>query len=441
MEMPSPIIGRSARILALAVALFAAACSNDAADSSGPQGPRGRPGMGAAAIPSVEVVRAQLGSLPLEERLTGRVIARNQTTIFPEVSGPIVEVHVDNGDSVEEGDPLVTIRDNEYRELWQQAISGLAIAQAQTRQAEANLQLLSSQLERIRKLSERQLDSQASLDDMRAQVAVAEANLDLRRAQEAQARSQVEERKLQLDHTVVRAPISGRVGQRNAERGQQVSSSSQLFIIGDLSRVQIEIPLTESMLTYLKEGTPVNIRSENWPDTVLHSEIARISPFIDSNTMRTEGYVELDNPAGLLRAGMFVTVDVLYGSTQEAVLIPNTALHRNPQTGEEGIFLMDAPGPEYEPVAQLPDSPPVLTSPRGISFVPIEVIASGRMATGVRGIREGDWIVTVGKELLSGNTAEARARLISWDQIMEMQQVQSRDLFKLIDRKEQQHGS
>lgn len=439
--MPSLNIGRTAQCFVVAAVLLLAACSNDNAEQTGPRGERGRPGSGAAPVPSVEVVKAQLGSLPLEERLTGRVIARNQTTIFPEVSGPIVEVHVDNGDSVEEGDPLVTIRDTEYRELWQQAVSGLAIAEAQTRQAEANLQLLRSQLERIRKLSERQLDSQASLDDMRAQVAVAEANVDLRRAQEAQARSQVEERKLQLDHTVVRAPISGKVGQRNAERGQQVSASSQLFIIGDLSRVQIEVPLTEGMLTYLKEGTPVNIRSENWPGTVLHSEIARISPFINANTMRTEGYVELDNPAGLLRAGMFVTVDVLYGTTEQAVLIPNTALHRNPQTGEEGIFLMSAPGPEYQPVSQMPDSPPVLTSPRAISFVPVSVIASGRMATGVRGISEGDWVVTLGKELLTGNTAEARARLISWDQIMDMQQVQSRDLFELIDRKEQQRGS
>lgn len=382
-----------------------------------------------------------LGSLPLEERLTGRVIARNQTAIFPELSGPIVEVHVDNGESVEEGAALISIRDSEYRELWQQAVSGLAIAEAQTRQAEANLQLLRNQLERIRELFERKLDSQASFDDIRAQVAVAEANVDLRRAQEAQARSQLQERKLQLEHTVVRAPVSGRVGQRNAERGQQVSSSTQLFIIGDLSRVQVEIPLTESMLGYLEEGMPVNIRSENWPDITLHSHIARISPFLDAGTMRTQGYIELDNPDGLLRAGMFVTVDVLYGSSEQAVLIPNTALHRDPQTGEDGIFLLDSPGLEYEPVSQLPNSPPALTSPRAVTFMPVDIIATGRMATAVRGIREGDWVVTMGKELLTGNTAEARARLLSWERIMDMQQTQSRDLFRLIDKRQSQRGS
>lgn len=391
-------------------------------------------------MPSVEVVRSQRGSLPLEERLTGRVVARNQTVIFPEVSGPIMEVHVDDGDRVEAGDPLVRIRDTEYRELYQQAESGLAIASAQTRQAEANLALLRSQLQRTRELTERNLGSQSALEEIRSQVAVAEANVDLRQAQEKQARSQMQERKLQLDKTVVRAPTSGSVGQRNAERGQQVSSSTQLFIIGDLSQVRVEVPLTEKMLGYLKEGTPVNVSSDNWPGIVMHSEIARISPFLNSSTLRTQASVELDNPDGLLRSGMFVTVDVLYGSSEEAVLIPNNALHRHPQTGEEGIFLMESPGSEYEPRPQMPGSPPVLSSPRAVSFVAVEVFASGRMASGVRGIEEGDWVVTVGKELLMGNSTEARARVISWERIMEMQQTQSRDLFKLIDER-QQRGS
>ncbi|MEX1033369.1 MAG: efflux RND transporter periplasmic adaptor subunit [Cellvibrionaceae bacterium] len=432
-------------LLALAAVVLLASCSNDNAGQTagGPRAPgmNGGPrGQGPAPIPAVEVVLAQRGSLPLEERLTGKVIARNQTSIFPEISGPVVEIHVDNGDYVEEGDPLVRIRDTAYRELHQQAISGLAIAQAQTRQAEANLTLLRTQLERTRELTNRQLGSQAALDDIRSQVTVAEANVDLRRAQEQQARSQVQERQLQLEHTVVRAPISGRVGQRNAERGQQVSSSTQLFIIGDLSQVRIEVPLTESMLSYLKEGTPVNVRSDNWPDTVLQSEIARISPFLSSNTLRTQGYVEVDNPDGLLRSGMFVTVDVLYGSSEQAVLIPNTALYRHPQTGQDGVFLMDSPGSEYKPLPQMPGSPPVLTTPRTVTFVPLDIVASGRMASGVRGIEEGDWVVTVGKELLMRSSGEAKARVISWDRMMEMQRMQSRDLFQLIDQR-QQHDS
>lgn len=408
---------------------------SDAYSGASGRGPR-NPNL----IPAVEVVRARAGSLPLEERLTGRVIAHNQTAIFSEVSGPVIEVLVNNGDQVEEGDPLVRIRDAEYRELYQQAVSGLAIAEAQTRQARANLQLLRTQLQRTIELVEKKLGTQAELDDIRSQVEVAEANVELRQAQEAQARSQMEERKLQLNNTVVRAPVSGWVGQRNAERGQQVSASTQLFIIGDLSRVEIEVPLTEKMLTYLKVGTPVEIRSDNWPDQVLTSDIARISPFLNSNTLRTQGYVELPNPDGLLRSGMFVSVDVLYGNTEQAVLVPNNALYRHPQSGLEGVFVMEAPGSEFSAEPLEEGAGPVLTAPRMIKFTPLQIVASGRMATGVRGIREGDWVVTVGKELLTHGAAEARGREISWERMMEMQRTQSRDLFDVIDKRQSQQA-
>src|SRR5690606_24695846 len=171
-------------------------------------------------IPSVEVVRATRGTLPLEERITGRVIARNQTEIYPEAGGLIAEVYVQNGDEVNAGDPLVRLRDSEFTERYQQALSGLEIARAQTAQARANLDLVQSQFQRTQSLVERGLENNVSLETARSQLAIAQADLNLRTAQENQARSLVDERKLQLENATIRAPISGTVGQRNAEVGQ-----------------------------------------------------------------------------------------------------------------------------------------------------------------------------------------------------------------------------
>lgn len=391
----------------------------------GPGGPR-------AVIPAVEVVEAQRGALPLEERLTGRVNARNQTDIYPEVSAPITEIYVDNGDYVNEGDPLVQLRDAEYVERYQQAQSGLEIARAQTRQAEANLQVLQNQLERVRELTARQLETASTLENIEVEVAVARANVDLRMAQENQARSVLEERRLQLLNTTVRAPISGIVGQRNAERGQMATSNSRLFLIGDLDEVRIEVLITERQLNYIREGMTVNLYSENWPDQVLESRISRISPFLDVNTSRTEAYIDMSNPQGLMRPGMFLNVDVFYGESAEAVLIPNSALYRDPRTGVEGVYVMTPPGSEFRPVADV-DGAPAVSPPAPIQFMPVEVVASGRMASGVRGVREGDWVVTVGQNLLMGNVSEARARVVEWDQMMRMQRMQSRDIFEIID--------
>jgi RND family efflux transporter MFP subunit len=400
----------------------------------GPGGFRGGPGgTQAAVIPAVEVVAAQFGGLPLEERLTGLVTARNQTEIFAEVSGPIVEIFADNGQLVNAGDALLQIRDTEYRERLQQAESQLEIARAQTRQAEVNLQVLANQLVRIEELRSRQLETISALETIRGQVSVAQADVQLRMAQQRQVESQLQERRMELSRTTVRAPSSGTIGMRNAERGQIAGPGAQLFMIGDLTQMQVEILLTERNLSYIRQGMPVNLYSDSWPELMIEANIARLSPFIDSSTLRTQAYVDVDNDSGMMRPGMFVTVDVLYGQSEEAVLIPNSAIYRHPRTGVEGVFIMQPPpGDEFRSQAEV-DGAPALTPAQPISFVAIDVIASGRMASGVRGIQQGAWVVTVGQNLLVGNATEARARLVDWQRMMTMQRMQSRDLFEVID--------
>ncbi|MGM0633694.1 MAG: efflux RND transporter periplasmic adaptor subunit [Pseudomonadota bacterium] len=425
-------------ILALVV-LFLAGCNGESASQNrqggGPGGPGG-PGGGGGNRPAVEVVQARTGALPLEERLTGQVIARNQTAIYPEVSGPIVEVMVDAGDYVEQGQPLVQIRDTEYRERVSQARSALEVARAQTRQAEANLQQLRTQLARVEDLAERRLETQSALDDIRAQVTVAEANLSLRQAQENQAESSLEEQQIAQRSTTVRAPTDGQVGQRNAEVGQQANTGTQLFMIGDLSQVRIEVSLTGRMLNYVEEGMPVNIYSDYWSAAPLEAELSRISPFLDTQTLRTQGYVDMENANRLLRSGMFVTVDVLYGESEQATIVPNSALYRNPDTGEEGVFVVE---PRESLLGQVdnPQEAPPLSDPLPVSFVPVQTVAEGRMTTGVNGLDSDAWVVTLGQNLLIGNVEEARARVMDWDRLMEMQRLESRDLFQIIDRERQ----
>ncbi|MDO8909876.1 MAG: efflux RND transporter periplasmic adaptor subunit [Pseudohongiella sp.] len=451
---PHGLSFRPCRIVLLVVVMLVAACSSESetgntsqtgAAPAGPQGGmRGGPGgfgggfggqggMPPGLIPAVEVVAAQYGGLPLEERLTGQVTARNQAEIFPEVGGPIVQIFADNGQFVNAGDPLVQIRDTEYRERLQQAESQLEVARAQTRQAEANFQVLANQLIRIEELRTRQLETVSALEAVRAQVAVAQADVQLRQAQQRQVESQLEERRMELARTTVRAPTSGTIGLRNAERGQIASQNTRLFLIGDLTQMQVEILLTERNLTYIRQGMPVNLYSDSWPDLMISADIARVSPFLDSSTLRTQAYIDVSNQDGLMRPGMFVTVDVLYGQSEEAVLIPNSAIYRHPRTGVEGIFVMQPPvGDEFRPQAEV-DGAPALTPSLPVSFVPVDVIASGRMASGVRGIKAGDWVVTVGQNLLTGNTTEARARLVDWQRMMDLQRMQSRDLFEIID--------
>jgi HlyD family secretion protein len=387
-------------------------------------------------IPAVEVVRAIIGTLPLEERVTGRVIARNQTEIFPEASGLIAEIYVENGDEVKAGDPLVRLRDAEFQERYQQALSGLEISRAQTAQARANLDLIRSQATRTETLVERNLDSGVSLENVRSQLAIAQADLDLRVAQENQARSLVEERLVQVQNATIRAPISGTIGQRNAEVGQLAGASSRLFVIGELSSMRIELMLSDRMLDYIGIGVPVNVTSTSWEGRTMTSSISRISPFLDVNTMRTQAFVEMDNPQNLLRPGMFVTVDILYGQSDAAVLVPNSALYRDPRTGIEGIYIV-SPSTEGNELAlnqQEAEGVGIIAPAQPVRFVAVQTIASGRMATAVRGINEGDLVVTLGQHLLQGTSPQARPRLLPWDHMMQLQDLQSEDMFEIIEQ-------
>lgn len=411
--------------------LALSACDGQSPSRSGPPG--GGPGSRAGTTPAVEVLQARTGALPLEERLTGQVIARNQTAIHPEVSGPIVEVLVDDGEFVEEGDPLVQIRDTEYRERVSQARSGLEVAQAQTRQAEASLEQLRTQMHRIEDLAERRLETRSALDDIRARVAVAEADLSLRQAQQRQAASALEEQQIALRSTTVRAPVSGQVGRRTAEVGQQVTTSDSLFIIGDLSRVRVQVSLTGRMLNHVEEGMPVLVYSDYGSSAPLQAELSRISPFLDTQTLRTQAYIDVDNSNLQLRSGMFVTVDVLYGESEEATLVPNSVLYRNPDTGEQGVFVVE---PDESLLNQIenPREAPPLSEPLPVRFVAVDITAPGRMTSGVNGIDSEAWMVTVGQNMLIGNVPEVRARVIDWERLMEMQRLESRDLFQIIDQ-------
>ncbi len=408
-------------------ALYAVSCSGD--DNNVNNSASGQ------VVPAVEAVQAQFGGLPLEERLSGIVTAGNQVDIYPRISAPVEEVLVQTGEEVERGQPLVRLRDNEYRERLRQAEANLRINLAQERQARASLGEIESQMRRQRVLAERDLTSELEMERLKAQLESAEASLELANAQVEQAESNVEEQKDALEQTVIRAPISGTVGQRAVEVGMQVGTNTRLFTIGDLSRSKVTVNLTERMMRYISTGQSVRIFSEILGDTVLTGEISRISPFLGAGSFSTEAEIDVGNETRLLMPGMFVTVDIMYGESEQATLIPLSAIYRHPNTGETGVFVATNFGVEAEMLEELENGNTrgQLSNPTDVEFIPIEVIARGRDAAGVAGIRSGQWVVTVGQNLLvRDNRGTARVRPISWNQIMDMQRLQPQDLLREI---------
>ncbi|MDR8393707.1 efflux RND transporter periplasmic adaptor subunit [Aliifodinibius sp. S!AR15-10] len=424
-------------IASFCVCVLAMGCTQDDAQNGEMQN--------TAVTPAVEAVEARYGSLPLSERLSGTVIAENQVELYSEISGRIAEVLVNNGDEVQKGDPLVRLVDDQYREQVQQAQAGYRISNARLKQSRARLKQLEAEYKRTKTLADQDLSSDLEIETLEAQLESAQADVELAEAELAQAESNLEEQREVLAKTVVRAPISGSVGQRNAEMGMQVSSNTHLFTIGNLGNLRVEVILTEDMLNRIEIGQTAEILApeKDGQARVIQAELSRISPFLNPVARSTEAEIDVNNEDGILRPGMFVPVDILYGESQQATLLPTSALYTDPTTGEEGVYVATSLGSEVQPVEQTSDSsgnPPPLTEPTDVQFRTIDVVARGRMELGVTGIKSGEWIVTVGQHLLSSGRQQARVRTSSWERILTLQGYQRQDLLQNVLDAQQQNS-
>ena len=427
----------------LTALLFAVALLLTGCGSSGEEdGPQRRRGGSDNSTPSVEAVQARDGTLPLEERMSGTVRARNQVAIYPELSEPVVAVEAQTGDYVEAGDALVRLRRETYEQQVRQAKASVRTAKAEANGAKARLRELEAQLKRTERLAEQDFESEQQLESLRAQVEQAEASYEQVQAQVEQAEATLEERETALQQTVVRAPISGYVGQRNVEVGQRVDPSTRLYVMGDLDAVKVRVEVTDRMFGRIQPGQTARIHVPQ-KDTVLAASVTRMSPFLSDESYSAEAEIEVPNEDRILNPGMFVEVDVAYGESQRATIVPLSALYEDPATDTRGVFVAPTLGTEI-PV-DVPDSfdednPPPLTPPTPTTFREVEILAEGRQTAGVRGIEPGDWVVTVGQNLLANDTGErvdARVRPLPWSRLLSLQRLQDTDLLNRVLKRQQ----
>lgn len=395
-----------------------------------------------APIPSVEAVQARHGVLPLRERLSGSVRAAGQVAIYPQTSGPVVEVLAENGDFVNRGDPLVRIRAETSRSQLAQARANLDVARAEAQAAEANLRELEARFERTLTLAEDDLVSAEAVETQRAEVESARAGVEQARARVQEAEATVQERAEGVAQTTVRAPISGQVGRRNVEVGMRVDGQTALFTLGSLERMRVQVPVTQEMMGSLRPGQRAEIRTEGGRDTVITAEVSRISPFLAEGSFSAEAEIDLPNGGGALLPGMFVTVDVFYGESDSATIVPRSALYERPETGQEGVYQATSLGTEIEaPQLTGDEGKGPLSAPSLTRFRSVEVLAEGDQTVAVDGLEPGDWVVVVGQQLLSRQAEtgqpQARVRPVSWDRVVGLQRLQRDDLLRDFMDKQQ----
>jgi len=269
---------------------------------------------------TVTVVAPGRDSVMRAINATGTLAARREIPVgVVGEGGRVLQVYVDAGDWVTQGQVLVSV-DRSVKT--QQA----AALEAQTGVARADLQLAQNELDRAMQLVDRGFISKADMDRKTATRDAARARVNVANAQLAETRA----RNARLD---VRAPVSGYVLERNVETGQTVSAGSGiLFRIAKDGQLELQAKLSEDDLAQIAVGIPASVTPVG-VDRVFNGNIWQISPMIDVQSRQGMARIALPFDAAL-RPGGFASVEIKSGAMTAPVL-PESAV----QTGREGSFV------------------------------------------------------------------------------------------------------
>ena len=304
---------------------------------------------------------------------------RSSRLLLP-VAGRVVAVLAKVGDSVEEGQPVLSVDSPDA----DAAIAAALQAEAAERQAQAALGKSDADLARTTELYEHHAVAQKDLLGAQNDQAQARAALETARAALQQTRRKLELLDLKLSGESrqlvrVRAPISGKVLEVNVAPGEyRNDTGTPLMTIADLSRVWIASDVPESAIRFIHVGGRVTITMVAYPTEELEGRVARIADVLDPQTRTVKVYVDMANPAGRFRPEMFVTIRHT-GAPRPTPVLPIGAVVQ--EYGHPIVFLERTPG-RFE-------RREVVLGPRAGAFMPI-----------VSGVRAGERVVVDGGVLL-----------------------------------------
>ena len=316
----------------------------------------------ASDAPEVEVARAQaessdVGGIVLTA--TGYIVAHHKINVNSKVTGRVAWIGVEKGDKVKQGQVLVRLEDEEFRAQYQ-AAKGAAesarayleelkngsrpqeIQQAQHNLDEAQATLADDKLtlDRTQDLFRQGVVSKQSLDDATARyqadlqhmnslqkayqlVKIGPRPEEVARAQGAllQAEGQEAYAKSQLDATVIRAPVSGTILERTAEKGELVTSmfasgaeggpQGEVVALADLSDIQADLDIAQDDFSKLGPHQKAIVTVDAYPDRKYDGVIEEISPEANRQKATVEVKVQILDPDSYLRPEMNTTVRFL----------------------------------------------------------------------------------------------------------------------------------
>ncbi|CAG5012899.1 Multidrug resistance protein MdtA [Dyadobacter sp. CECT 9275] len=227
---------------------------------------------------------------------TGSLIPFKQADIMATSAGKVISVKYELGSYVKKGATVVSV-DSRLKELTLQA-------------TELNINKLKKDTDRYSKLLAGNAATEIQVNDTKYNY--------------ENALNQAEQIKQQISDATVEAPISGRIIKKNIEPGEYVNVGTSLGTILDVSRLKVQVMISENDVYKLKEGQHVKVKTDIYPDKTIDGTISYIAPQGDESHNYPVELVITNSDQ--LRAGTFVTVSFPQKSAQKTLQIPRSAL-------------------------------------------------------------------------------------------------------------------
>jgi len=272
----------------------------------------------APALQATVVIRQ---NMRITAEATGAVEPVRKVEVKSKASGEVLRLYVDVGDEVEPGTLLAEIDPRDVNNAFDQAVADLGVA-------EARMEISKAQLERSEQLFEAGVITQQEYESQRLDFANSQASL-------VKSQTNKELRTLQKEDVTIRAPAAGTILTRNVEEGTVIQSASSnvsggtaLFVMANLTEVQIRVLVDETDMGQIRAGLEASVEVEAYPGVTFPGVVEKMEPQAvnQQNVTMFPVIVRLDNSSGLLKPGMNAEVETLLVERPNVLVVPNNAV-------------------------------------------------------------------------------------------------------------------
>lgn len=287
----------------------------------------------------------------------GTINPVNIVSVGSTVSGLMKEIYVDFNTEVKKGQLLAQIDPANFQASVDQNQAQITNAQANLARLNAELTMAEKTYNRYKNLYSKNFIARSELDQAESDYLAKKASIGAQRASIAQAQANYKTALTNLGYTKIIAPVDGTIISRDINVGQPVAASFQapeLFKIAqDLTKMQIEVNVSEADIGRVKEGQEAEFNLDGYPDTTFKGIVTqvRLDSTTTSNVVTYTVIVSVDNEDLTLKPGMTANVSIITKRSTDVMCAPNIALKYTPQINGQkyqnrGIWVLKSGKPK-----------------------------------------------------------------------------------------------